>query len=167
MILRQLQSNEVFPQTFYQMLNKHFEARFPGAFKLTGTTQLMLNVRSVGTSITLNIESCSTKSDDSWGKMQWLNNGVTSHHHPGRLPLLIKADLYHFRWQLCQIACHFAYIAKNKWLIPTTLAQPPHLWHYSSLFAAIEMCLFGLHWYCKSCYCFGICVQIYLFGYCS
>lgn len=63
-----------------------------------------------------------------------------------RLPALIKAHLYHFRWQLCQIACHFRYISQNK---RHSLGL-----HYSSLFARIEMYLFGLHEYCKSSYCF-------------
>lgn len=68
---------------------------------------------------------------------------VTVHR---RLPPLINAHLYHFRWQLCQIACHFPYISQNK---RRSLGL-----HYSSWFAAIEMYLFGLHGYCKSSYCF-------------
>ncbi len=79
---------------------------------------------------------------------------ITIHRGP---PLLIKAHFSHFWWQLCQIACHFAYIWQNKWLIPTTLALPLDLRHNSSLFTAIEICLSGLLWYCKSCYCFGVC----------
>ena len=79
---------------------------------------------------------------------------ITIHRGP---PPLIKAHFSHFRWQLRQIACHFAYIWQNKWLVPTTLAQPAYLRHNSSLFAAIQICLFGLRRYCKSCYCFGIC----------
>ena len=71
----------------------------------------------------------------------------TIHRGP---PSLIKAHFSHFRWQLCQIACHFAYIQQNKWLIPTRLAQPLYLWHNSSLFAAIEICLLGRQWYCEA-----------------
>lgn len=80
---------------------------------------------------------------------------ITQWHHispPQRLPLWITARLYHFRWQLGQIACHSASIWQNRWLIPGTLAQPSSPIHYLSLFAATEMCSFGLRRYCTRLY---------------
>lgn len=97
-----------------------------------------------------------------------MNNTAASHQHPQRLPLEITARLYHFRWQLGQIACHSPSIWQNRWVIPLALAQPSSLLHYSSLFAPNRNVfiwpsplLYGPQPpHLKNTHCFGICVRL-------